>query len=176
MASSAPSSMKALVKEQPGPSYEYKDVPVPAPTGDELLVRVGKVGLCGSDINYYKWNSCECVYVCVCVCSPNARNFPFCPVAPERDGDCGIGMEPRVREWSGTETSDKCVCVCVSHSIEKHKCCSCCCELSLLFCAIACACPFLQLPRQSQRLRSLQAMRWLERYVHCACNSSQGIF
>ena len=55
--STTPSSMKALVKEQPGPSYEYKDVPVPAPTGDELLVRVGKVALCGSDISLYQWSS-----------------------------------------------------------------------------------------------------------------------
>ena len=118
MASITPSSMKALVKEQPGPSYEYKDVPVPAPTGDELLVRVGKVGLCGSDINYYKWNACECVYVCVCVCSPNARNFPFCPVAPERERGLwnrngtvcrGSGLVPRL-------VISVCVCVCVCHT------------------------------------------------------------
>ena len=47
--------MKALVKEGPGASYVYRDVPVPAPVGDELLVKVGKVALCGSDIALYQW-------------------------------------------------------------------------------------------------------------------------
>ncbi len=51
-----PSTMKALVKEAPGESYQYRDVPVPRPQGDELLVKVGKVALCGSDIALYQWN------------------------------------------------------------------------------------------------------------------------
>ena len=51
-----PSTMNALVKEHAGPSYEYKEVPVPAPQGDELLVKVGKVALCGSDIALHQWN------------------------------------------------------------------------------------------------------------------------
>ena len=49
--------MKALVKESAGPSYVYKEVPVPKPRGDELLVKVGKVALCGSDIALYHWNN-----------------------------------------------------------------------------------------------------------------------
>lgn len=48
--------MKALVKEREVPSFEYRKVSVPAPQGDELLVRVTKVALCGSDINLYQWN------------------------------------------------------------------------------------------------------------------------
>lgn len=51
-----PSTMKALVKEAPGVAYRYKDVPVPRPQGDELLVKVDKVALCGSDIALYQWN------------------------------------------------------------------------------------------------------------------------
>lgn len=51
--------MKALVKSQPGVSYTYEDVPVPNPVGDELLVKVGKVALCGSDISLYQWNEGE---------------------------------------------------------------------------------------------------------------------
>ena len=47
--------MKALVKESEGVSYAYKDVPVPAPQGDELLIKVNKVSLCGSDIMLYQW-------------------------------------------------------------------------------------------------------------------------
>jgi len=51
-----PSAMKALVKEREEPSYQYKDVPVPSPGEGDLLVKVRKVALCGSDINVYKWN------------------------------------------------------------------------------------------------------------------------
>ena len=51
-----PLRMKALVKEQEGVSYTYKDVDVPQPQGDELLVKVTKVALCGTDISKYKWN------------------------------------------------------------------------------------------------------------------------
>ena len=51
--------MKALVKEHEAPSFEYREVPVPVPLGDELLVRVSKVALCGSDINLHQWNHGE---------------------------------------------------------------------------------------------------------------------
>ena len=51
-----PKLMKALVKDKPGVSYQYKDVPVPKPSGEELLVKVSKVALCGTDISKYKWN------------------------------------------------------------------------------------------------------------------------
>ena len=52
-----PATMKALVKEDGGQSYVYKEVPLPSPVGDELLVKVGKVALCGSDISLYQWNN-----------------------------------------------------------------------------------------------------------------------
>ena len=51
-----PSTMKALMKNKPGVSYTYEDVPIPSPQDDELLVKVGKVALCGSDIALYQWN------------------------------------------------------------------------------------------------------------------------
>jgi L-iditol 2-dehydrogenase len=38
-----------------GPStIELQERPVPTPAGDEVLVRVGSVGVCGSDVHYYK--------------------------------------------------------------------------------------------------------------------------
>ena len=55
-----PATMKALVKTTPGESYEYKEVPVVPPVKDELLVKVKKVALCGSDIILYKWMSGAC--------------------------------------------------------------------------------------------------------------------
>lgn len=51
-----PATMKALMKSKPGVSYSYEDVPVPSPQEGELLVKVGKVALCGSDIALYQWN------------------------------------------------------------------------------------------------------------------------
>ena len=36
--------MKALVKDKPEASYQYKDVPVPQPGDGELLVRVAIKG------------------------------------------------------------------------------------------------------------------------------------
>ena len=51
-----PSTMKALVKEEEVSSYQYKDVTVPTPSNGDLLVKVNKVALCGSDINVYHWN------------------------------------------------------------------------------------------------------------------------
>ena len=64
-----PTTMKALVKESAGTSYEYKDVPVPVPRGDELLVRVGKVALCGSDIALYQWNNGAVLAIHVSICT-----------------------------------------------------------------------------------------------------------
>ncbi len=54
--SGLPESTWRLVKEQPGVSYEYKEVPLARPQGDELMVRVSKVALCGTDIQLYQWN------------------------------------------------------------------------------------------------------------------------
>ncbi|XP_041363511.1 L-threonine 3-dehydrogenase-like [Gigantopelta aegis] len=56
MSSSVPATMKALVKEKESESYIYKEIPVPDPQEDEVLIRVDCVAICGSDINLYKWN------------------------------------------------------------------------------------------------------------------------
>ena len=48
--------MKALIKEEETTSYHYKEVPVPSPQEGDLLVKVKKVALCGSDISLYQWN------------------------------------------------------------------------------------------------------------------------
>ena len=52
-----PQHTKRLVKEEPVLSYKYLDVPLPSPQGDELLVQVKKVALCGTDISLYQWNN-----------------------------------------------------------------------------------------------------------------------
>ena len=57
---SLPSFTRRLVKEREVPSFEVREVPVSVPRGDELLVRVAKVALCGTDINLYQWNDGGC--------------------------------------------------------------------------------------------------------------------
>lgn len=58
-----PQHTKRLVKVEAVASYEYVDVKLPALQGDELLVQVGKVALCGTDISLYQWNNggCACM-------------------------------------------------------------------------------------------------------------------
>ena len=49
-------TMKALVKQTEGVSYKYIDYPISEPGEGELLVKVKKVSICGSDLNLYSWN------------------------------------------------------------------------------------------------------------------------
>lgn len=51
-----PKTMKALIKRTETESYEYTEMEVPEPTGDEVLIRVDAVSICGSDIALYRWN------------------------------------------------------------------------------------------------------------------------
>ncbi|KAJ9447044.1 L-threonine 3-dehydrogenase [Diplonema papillatum] len=49
-------SMKVLMKSKDVEGYEYTESPVPEPTAHQALVRITKVGICGSDIPLYMWN------------------------------------------------------------------------------------------------------------------------
>ncbi|WP_018684278.1 L-threonine 3-dehydrogenase [Actinokineospora enzanensis] len=48
--------MKALVKPAPGPGLELLDVPDPAPGPGEVLVRVLRTGICGTDLHIDSWD------------------------------------------------------------------------------------------------------------------------
>ena len=48
-----PRTMRASVMTGVG-AVEVQERPVPVPADDEVLVRVGSVGVCGSDVHYYK--------------------------------------------------------------------------------------------------------------------------
>jgi threonine dehydrogenase-like Zn-dependent dehydrogenase len=48
--------MDALVKKDPVASYELVRQPIPVPVGDEVLIKVEYVAICGSDIALYKWD------------------------------------------------------------------------------------------------------------------------
>jgi len=48
--------MKALVKAKAGPGVTLADVPVPQIGSGDLLIRIEKVAICGTDVHIYEWN------------------------------------------------------------------------------------------------------------------------
>ncbi|MFL5576161.1 MAG: L-threonine 3-dehydrogenase [Gemmatimonadaceae bacterium] len=48
--------MRALVKESAGPGLRLKDVPEPTIRDDEVLIRVRRAGVCGTDVHIYEWD------------------------------------------------------------------------------------------------------------------------
>jgi threonine 3-dehydrogenase len=51
-----PETMQAVVKAQPEPGIELRDVRVPAPGPGEVLVRVQTASVCGTDLHIYNWD------------------------------------------------------------------------------------------------------------------------
>ena len=49
--------MKALVKESAGPGLALRDVPEPRIRDDEVLIRVRRAGVCGTDVHIYDWDA-----------------------------------------------------------------------------------------------------------------------
>lgn len=49
--------MKALVKTTAGPGFVLKDVPEPKIRDDEVLIRVRRAGVCGTDVHIYDWDT-----------------------------------------------------------------------------------------------------------------------
>ncbi len=49
--------MRALVKEAPGEGLTLKDVPVPEIGADDVLIRVHRTGICGTDIHIWNWDA-----------------------------------------------------------------------------------------------------------------------
>jgi len=48
--------MKALVKTTAGPGVSLEQVPVPSIGAGDLLIRIEKVAICGTDVHIYDWN------------------------------------------------------------------------------------------------------------------------
>ena len=48
--------MKALVKTEAEPGLRLEDVPVPALGRDDVLIRVLRTGVCGTDLHIYDWD------------------------------------------------------------------------------------------------------------------------
>jgi threonine 3-dehydrogenase len=52
-----PLTMRALVKEAPGPGAAIRELPVPEPGPGEVLVRVEAASVCGTDLHIERWNA-----------------------------------------------------------------------------------------------------------------------
>lgn len=50
-------AVKALVKSSAAPGLTLTDVPVPTIRDDEVLIRVRRAGVCGTDVHIYEWDS-----------------------------------------------------------------------------------------------------------------------
>jgi threonine 3-dehydrogenase len=46
-----------LVKATAGPGFELRDVPRPTMRDDEVLIRVRRAGVCGTDVHIYTWDA-----------------------------------------------------------------------------------------------------------------------
>jgi threonine 3-dehydrogenase len=49
--------MKALVKAEAEPGLRLEDVPVPSLGSDDVLIRVLRTGVCGTDLHIYDWDN-----------------------------------------------------------------------------------------------------------------------
>ena len=49
-------TMSAIIKCSPEPGYEFRRVPVPKPQPNEVLLRIERAAICGTDILLYKWD------------------------------------------------------------------------------------------------------------------------
>lgn len=49
--------MKALVKQQAAPGLWLEDIPVPKYGINDVLIKVHKTGICGTDLHIYKWDA-----------------------------------------------------------------------------------------------------------------------
>ena len=48
--------MDAIVKPPAGVGLELRKVPVPVPGPGEVLIKIHKTAICGSDVHIYQWN------------------------------------------------------------------------------------------------------------------------
>jgi len=55
-ASARPRTMKAVVKGAAGPGVEIREVPVPSAGPGQILLKVLRAGVCGTDLHIYTWD------------------------------------------------------------------------------------------------------------------------
>jgi len=48
--------MKALVKSKPAPGIELMDIPEPVVGPNDVMIRVKRTAICGTDLHIYAWD------------------------------------------------------------------------------------------------------------------------
>ena len=48
--------MDALVKPAPGVGLELRQVPIPEPGPGQVLIKIHKTAICGTDVHIYNWD------------------------------------------------------------------------------------------------------------------------
>jgi threonine 3-dehydrogenase len=49
-------TMKALIKAKPEPGIWLEEVPIPEVGINDVLIRIHKTAICGTDVHIYNWN------------------------------------------------------------------------------------------------------------------------
>ena len=55
--------MDAIVKPAAAPGLELRQVPVPVPGPGEVLIKIHKTAICGTDVHIYDWNEWSAQHV-----------------------------------------------------------------------------------------------------------------
>lgn len=55
-AGTRPTTMRAVVKASAGPGFEIREVPVPVAGPRQVLLKVLRAGVCGTDLHIYEWD------------------------------------------------------------------------------------------------------------------------
>ena len=50
-------TMRAISKLKPGPGLQLTEVPVPRPGSNDVLIKVKKTSICGTDVHIYNWDA-----------------------------------------------------------------------------------------------------------------------
>lgn len=53
---SLPKTMRAIAKTRAGPGLETIEAPVPVPGPNDVLIRIAKTSICGTDVHIHKWD------------------------------------------------------------------------------------------------------------------------
>ena len=51
------STMRAIAKLSPGPGLSLTEVPVPVPGKNDVLIKVRRTSICGTDVHIYNWDA-----------------------------------------------------------------------------------------------------------------------
>ncbi len=65
--------MKALVKREAGKGIWMEQVPVPQPGPNEVLVKLEKTAICGTDLHIYLWDESSFYFISH---KPTVHSFP----------------------------------------------------------------------------------------------------